>query len=163
MTPISEETIRAAIAIIGTSGNEDAQIERDVRALVADEMTSRRLIDLIPEAFGIVLVSHISHKIVLPTTFSAKSSSGQWIHFPFSAEPIFADALRIAQSIFHDGPRDVFQNISLRSSMTNTVNNTLNSGASLDGACLSGPALIGIPADIYPSLPKSFWKKLFGG
>lgn len=163
MTPIPEETVQAAIAIIGTSGIEDEQIERDVRALVSDDMTARRLIDWIPEAFGIVLVSHISNKIILPKTFSAKSTAGKWVQLPFQTEPIFVTALQIAQVIFHEGPKETFQNVSLRSSMTNTVNNALNSGVSLDGACMSGPALIGIPADVYPSPPKPFWRRLFGG
>lgn len=163
MTPIPEETVQAAIAIIGSSGIEDEQIERDVRALVTDDMTARRLIDWIPEAFGIVLVSHISNKIILPKTFSAKSTAGKWVELPFETEPIFVTALQIAQTMIHDGPKEVFQNVSLRSSMTNTVNNALNSGVSLDGACMSGPALIGIPAEVYPSPPKPFWRRLFGG
>lgn len=163
MTPISEDTIRSAISIIGTQGIEDDQIERDVRALVDDDMSARRLIDWIPEAFGIVLVSYISNKIVLPKTFSAKSAAGKWVEIPFEKEPIFAEALKMAQTIYHEGPKDIFQNVSFRSSMTNTVDNALNSGASLDGAYLSGPALIGIPAEVYPIVTKSFWRRLFGG
>jgi hypothetical protein len=163
MTPISHETVHAAIAIIGTSEVDDEQIERDVRALVSDDMTARRLIDWIPEAFGIVLVSHISNKIILPKTFSAKTAAGKWIQLPLQTEPIFVTALQIAQTMFHEGPKEVFQNVSLRSAMTNTVNDALNSGASLDGGCMSGPALIGIPADVYPSPPMSFWRRLFGG
>lgn len=163
MTSIPEETFRAVIAIIGTSGIESEQIERDVRALVSDDMTARRLIDWIPEAFGIVLVMHISDKVILPKTFSARSTTGKWVVLPFKYEPIFVTVVQIAQTMYHEGPREVFQNISLRSAMTDTVNNALNAGVSLDGACMSGPALLGIPADIYPSPPRSFWRRLFGG
>jgi hypothetical protein len=163
MTPIPEETVRAAIFIIGTPEIEDEQIEKDVHALVDDDMAARRLIDWIPEAFGMVLVSHLSNKIVLPKTFSARSTNGKWFEMPFEVEPIFVVTLKMAQTIYHEGPRDVFRNVSRRSSMTNTVNNALNSGASLDGGCLSGPALIGIPADVYPLPPISFWRRLFSG
>lgn len=163
MTPIPDETVRAAISIIGTSDIDDKQIERDVRALVSDDMTARRLIDWIPEAFGIVLISHISNKIGLPKTFSAKTAAGKWIQLPLEIEPIFVTALQVAQTMFHEGPNDVFKNVSLRSSMINVVNSALKSGVSLDGGCISGPALIGIPAEVYPSPPKSFWRRLFGG
>jgi hypothetical protein len=161
MTPIPNNIVEAAIQIIGTSGIEDEAIESRVRELVSDEMTARRLIDWIPEAFGLVLISHISSKIILPTTFSAKASDGHWVTLKFEAEPIFTVALQMAQSIYQNGPGEVFKNISLRSAMTDSVNRALNSGRSLDGASLSGPALIGIPAEVYSDTPKSFWQKIF--
>jgi hypothetical protein len=149
MTPVSDSVIESAISIIGTTGIADDVIERDVRAVVADDMTARRLIDWIPEAFGLVLVSHISSKLVLPTTFSAQSREGEWRDFNLVLESIFVSALLIAQKMFHNGPREIFRNVSERSSMTSTVNNALNAGVNLDGAQLSGPALIGIPAEVY--------------
>lgn len=65
------------------------------------------------------------------------------------------DAIQIAQRIYHEGPAEVFKNIAVRSSMTNTINNALNGGATLEGAVLSGPALFGISAEVYPTPPKS--------
>jgi hypothetical protein len=163
MTPVSDETIRTAISIIGADDTDDEKIERDVRAIVVDDMTARRLIDWIPEAFGIVVVSHISSKIIFPTTFSAKFAASDWVELPLRKEPIFAATLQIAQAMFHSGPRELFQKVSFRSSTLDTVNNTLNAGAtleSLDGARLSGPALIGIPAEVYIGLPKSLLRRL---
>ena len=162
MDPVSEQRIRAVVEILGTPNIEDVDIETEVRKLVDDEMTSRRLIDWIPEVFGYVLISHISDKLILPKTFSAQSGKGQWVEFPFELEPIFAAALKIAQFHFHEGPKDLFQNIASRSSMANTVNRALETNRSLDGAVLSGPALIGIPANIYSRSRKPFWRKWFG-
>jgi len=161
MTPVTNETIEAAIQIIGRNEIEDEEIEREVRELVADDMTARRLIDWIPEAFGYVLVAHMEGKVVMPTTFMAKASDGKWRSIKFTREPIFVAALQIAQRVYHEGPRELFQNTSLRSSVVNAVSNLLNSGGSLDGACMSGPALIGIPAEVYPA-PPSLWSRLFG-
>ncbi len=161
MTTVKEETIAAAIEILGSAGIEYGDVERLIRELVSDDMTSRRLIDWIPEAFGFVLVSHLSSKIVLPTTFSAKADSGRWVTLKLTDEPIFTTSLQMAQQMFHNGPREIFQNIALRSAMTNTANNALNAGTSLDGAVFSGPALIGIPANLYPQPPISFWRRLF--
>jgi hypothetical protein len=82
---------------------------------------------------------------------------------PLRKEPIFAATLQIAQAMFHSGPRELFQKVSFRSSTLDTVNNTLNAGAtleSLDGARLSGPALIGIPAEVYIGLRKSLLRRL---
>jgi hypothetical protein len=98
--------------------------------------------------------------LVLPQTFSAMSAQGQWESFPFTCEPIFVAALEIAQSTYHRGPREVFRNIAFRSSTVNAVNNLLNAGGSIEGAALSGPALIGIPAEAYPAQPQPWWRKL---
>ena len=133
------DTIESAIQIIGTSEIEDDEIERRVRRLVSADMTAIRLIVWIPEVFGLVLVSHMSEKIIFPTTFSAKNRSGDWVTLDLSVEPIFTPALGIAQRIYHEGPRETFQKISVCSSMINVVNNALNGGATLDGTVLSVP------------------------
>jgi hypothetical protein len=41
-----------------------------------------------------------------------------------------------------------------------TVNKALNQGVSLDGATLSGPALVGIPAELYLPKPPSLWQRI---
>lgn len=161
MNSVSDEIIALAAEVIGTAGLEEEEIERRVRGLVDDDMTARRLIDWIPEAFGMVMALHISLKITLPTKFSAKSRNGKWLRFALTDEPIFNSALRLAEKMHHEGPRETFLNISGRSSLILTIDKALNEGVSVEGARFSGPALIGIPAEIYPAPPKSFWQRLF--
>lgn len=161
MNTIPIELIEQAIIILGRTGISNEEIESEVLSIAQDQMLTRRLIDWIVEAFGMVLVGHISSEIILPTTFLAKNSDGEFISLKFAVEPIFVNALKMAQSIYHEGPREVFQNIALRSSMTNTVSNLLNAGSSLNGAILSGPALLGIPAETYPAPKKTIWNRLF--
>ena len=161
MTPIPDETIQKAISIMGATGITEEDMESQVLALAPDAMTARRLIDWITEAFGFVLVAHINAKIILPTTFMARRANDQWVSLQFEVEPIFGTALKMAQHIFHNGPSDLFQTIALRSSMVNTINNALNSSADLDGAVMSPTALLGIPAEVYPSPPKPWWRKWF--
>lgn len=160
MLSVSVETIRQVIAILGAEGITDGEVEVRVAALVQDKMVARRLIDWIPEAFGIILVSHMG-KFNLPTSFSAKAADGRWVRFEFKKEPIFGEALQLGAEIYHSGPRNLFSSIALRSSMVAVVNNALNAGASLEGATLSGPALVGIPAETYANQKQFSWRRLF--
>jgi hypothetical protein len=148
MPPITDKLVEQAVAILGTADISEAEIESRVFALAQDSMLARRLIDWPPEAFGFVLVRHIA-KVKLPTTFSAKARSGKWVELSFELEPIFHTAVRLGLEMYHSGEGDTFSNVALRSSVVGTVNRALNQGSSLEGAALSGPALIGIPAEVY--------------
>lgn len=162
MLPVLAEQLEQAVAIIGSDGIGDEEIEIKVASLVQDPMLARRLIDWPPEAFGIVLVSHMNiSKLTLPTTFSAKSNRGAWVELEFKVEPIFQSAIRLGTDMYHSGPRNTFSNVALRSAIVAVVNRALNEGSSLDGATLSGPALIGIPAEVYIPQPRPFWRRLF--
>lgn len=158
MNIIDDEQVEKVAALLGASDITSEEIESSVAAQVNDLVTTRRLIDWIPEAFGIVLVSHMG-KLTLPTTFRAKNSHDQWIELPFSSEPIFASSLRLAQEMYHNGPREAFKNIASRSAMVAVINNALNAGGSIDGASLSGPAMLGIPAEFYLPKKMSFWSR----
>ena len=126
----SEEYEAAALQMIGTP---------DV---------ARRVLDWLPEAFGAVLVSHMG-AVTLPTTFMARDSSGFWVEIPLSKDPIFGEAVRLAQLVYHHGPREVFSALALRSSVLAAVNQALNAGALIDGAVLSPPTMLGIAAETY--------------
>jgi hypothetical protein len=160
MLAVPVETIRQVIAILGAEGITDGEVEAGVAALVQDKMVARRLIDWIPEAFGLILVSHMG-KFNLPTSFSAKAADGSWVKFGFKTEPIFGEALQLGAEIYHSGHRNLFGNIASRGSMVAVVNNALNAGASLEGSTLSGPALIGIPAETYGNQGQFSWRRLF--
>lgn len=109
MEPVSLETIYAAVEILGEQEGADEDAERRIRALVTDELTVRRLADAIPEAFGIVVASHLpgAATMTLPASFCAKDGRGEWQSFPLDREPIFAAGIIIAQHIFHNGPRHI--------------------------------------------------------
>lgn len=160
MLETSPDLIKRAIAAIGTDGISDEEIEARVLEMTGDATLAQRLIDWPPEAFGMVLIPHIA-SVNLPTTFSAQTRSGNWVEFKFQAEPIFSEAVRIGMEMYHSGPRNIFKNVVVRSSVVDAVNIALNQGSSLEGATLSGPALIGIPAEIYLPKPKSLWRRLF--
>lgn len=91
---------------------------------------------------------------------SAKNRQGEWEEFPLSCEPIFVASVLIAQNMFHSGPRSEFQNISIRSSILAVANQALNAGVNIDRGTLSGPALIGIPAEVYRKR-RSIWSRIF--
>ncbi len=157
---VSQEVIDGVVEILGESGISADEIESRVTGLVSDPPLARRLIDCIPEAFGLVMMSHIG-KVVLPTTFSARDRHGKWKSFPFSSEPIFDAALKTAERMIQDGAQTTFQNVATRSSMVSSLNKALHQGANIDGMISSGPFFIGIPAETYPEVKKNFWQKLF--
>lgn len=161
MHPISVAQLEQVIAIIGIDGITDDEIETRVAVVLPDPMSARRAIDWLPEAFGLVLIGHMA-RVTMPTTFSARSKRGQWVEFAFDAEPVFKDALRLGIEMYHSGSRGVFVNVSQRSSLVAAVSQALNAGSSIEGATLSGPALIGIPAEVYRGEPPSLWRRLFG-
>lgn len=147
-----EALVASAIDHLGNPALSVPEIEAAVLALAGgDAMLARRLIDVVPEAFGLVLVSHIegADSMQLPTTFSVQDAAGEWVEFPFQREPIFLAALLAAQHMFHNGPRLKFQTVTDRSALLNTVNNALNGGGSLEGSTLGGPSFLGIPAAAY--------------
>lgn len=160
MLAISDAQIEEVARVIGAEGASEAEIESGVLALVQDPLLARRLIDWMPEAFGMVLVSHMD-AVALPTGFFAKNDRGDWVEFDLRAEPIVASAIRLALHLYHNGPRNTFSNIAVRSSVICSVNRALNDGASLKDATLSGPSMMGIPAETYLSPKPSIWRKLF--
>jgi hypothetical protein len=164
MTKVSVEDIQRAIAQLGEGERRDVEIEIAVARFAGDKMTVRRLVDWIPEVFGVVLLPHVA-EVVLPVTFTARAQDGTWKEFPFEREPIVALTLPIAVALYNDGGRAVFSSVVKRSSMVVAVNKALNAGSSLDGVVLAGPAMSGIPAEFYdikPKAPASFWRKLVG-
>lgn len=165
MTPVSNEIIETAIQILGTKGISQEDIETRVRALTSDDITARRIIDWIPEAFGRELISRLPAKIIIPETFSAKTANDRWVSLKLVQEPIYTAAFAIAQKMFQQGgaEQELHMEVAFRSSSVDMVNNALNAGTDLDGACVSGPALIGIPAEVYGAPSKtSFWQRVFG-
>lgn len=67
MTPVAPEAVTFAVRVLGTDGLSVDDVESRVLESVGSKELARRLIDWIPEAFGIVLVSHLG-AVILPTT-----------------------------------------------------------------------------------------------
>lgn len=151
MEALSPNLIYQAVEILGAQPDADDAVEAQVRALVQDELTVRRLADVVPEAFGLVLASHLpgAESMTLPDTFCAQDEDGEWLEFPLRREPIFVVAADIAQHTFHNGPRALIQNLADRSSLLSAINKALNAGGSLDGTTLGPPSFFGLPAALY--------------
>ena len=153
MEALSPDLIYQAAQILGaheaTADNDAA--EEKIGALVRDAVTVRRLADVIPEAFGLVLASHIpgAENITLPDTFRAQDDSGEWVEFPMRREPVFVVALDIAQHTFHNGPRALMKNLADQSSLLSAISQALDTGESLDGTTLGPPSFFGLPAALY--------------
>lgn len=81
------------------------------------------------------------------------------MEFKFDAEPIFECAARLGIEMYHSGPSTTFRNIVSRSSIVDAVNHALNHGESLEGATLSGPALVGVPAFTMQDVTFCYWRR----
>ncbi|UOF13980.1 hypothetical protein IEQ11_19965 [Lysobacter capsici] len=148
---LTPELVAAAIEVFGQGERPDNAIEADMLALAGHPLTARRLVDVIPEAFGLVLVAHIPScaGMEMAQTFSARSADGEWRSIPSEREPLFALAATTAMRMYHDGPRDRFRAIATRASTVNAVSQALDQVDSLEGASMAGPAFNGIPAELY--------------
>ena len=149
-----DHLVAASITLLGDPETSLTDLERRVLGLTEDAMLARRLIDWIPETFAIVLVSHMA-KVAFSGTFSAKNQEGKWVEINLKSEFIHASAMRAALEMWHAGSRESFERIATRSSILAVVNKALNAGESIEGMTLSGPAFIGIPAEVYVSCQKS--------
>ncbi|SFL32033.1 hypothetical protein [Lysobacter sp. cf310] len=146
----AESVLKQAIDIIGQEGISEDEIERQIAALIDEPMLARRVIDWLPEVFGLVLVSHMD-QVELPTRFSARDQRGRWHRFEFEIEPVFKSGLVLAVEMYHAGPRRGFGALALRSSVVAAASQALRENGTLEGAELAGPALAGIPAELYAS------------
>lgn len=156
-----DQLVADCISVLGDAGTSIEEAERLVSQRTSDPMMAKRLVVWIPEAFGLALISH-TWKVQFSKTFSAKDHRGNWITIEVGREPIFAVAVNRALAMFHSGPREMYRSIAERSSVLDAASKALNAGDSIEGASLSGPALIGIPADVYIPRPASWWRRLFG-
>ena len=127
MESVSDKTIYQAVEILGTCESVDDVIRQRIRALVEEDITVSRLVDFIAEAFGLVALSHlpIGEDATLPTAFSAQDMAGKRRSFPMKDEPIMAEAIKIAQHIFDNGPRHIFVTNARRSAIMDVTNNFL--------------------------------------
>uniref|UniRef100_UPI00260FB18D hypothetical protein n=1 Tax=Janthinobacterium sp. TaxID=1871054 RepID=UPI00260FB18D len=90
MESLFPSLIYQAVEILGAHEHASEAEEAQLRALVSEEITVRRLADVIPEAFGMMVAAHLSgaENLSLPDTFSAQDESGAWLEFPLQQEPI---------------------------------------------------------------------------
>ena len=151
MEALSSDLIYQAVKLLGAQPDASDETEEQLRALVRDDFTVRRLADVVPEAFGLVLASHLpgAENMTLPDTFCAQDDDGEWVEFPMRCEPIFVMAVDIAQHTFHNGPRALMKNLADRSSLLSAISKALNAGGSLDGTNLGPPSFFGLPAALY--------------
>jgi len=149
MNDISADTVARAVEMLAADNATDEMLEAQLNALVGNDLDACRLRYCIPEAFGLVLASHLCPTLGLPDYFQAMDDDGTWKAIPLSAEPVFVHALPMALRTFHHGPRARFQNIAEMSSVVDALNNALNAGSSLDGCTLHGPQIHGLLASLY--------------
>lgn len=157
---IEPTILKKAIEIIGEESISVEEIEERVLALAKDAMLARRLIDWLPEILGAVAVGHMGN-VNFANSFSAKTKQGKWKSIPMKAEPICVQGMKLAQEAWHSNWTKAHERVALRSSIMKSAMQILDAGHSLDGVTTSGPALIGIPAEIYrsevPFLQRLFW------
>ena len=150
MRQVSIETL-SKIGELAVSGLTTEKYENAVADLAGDPDLARRIIDWLPEAFGLILVGHMAD-ITLPKTFMAKDRSGEWMEIPFSKELVFGDALEFASLTYHNGPKHLFSGLAAQSSVVDAVNKALNAGESLTGARLGPIKMAGLSAETYDGM-----------
>ncbi|NUO77061.1 MAG: hypothetical protein HOQ32_13715 [Lysobacter sp.] len=144
----TEAVLKRAIDLIGQDGLSDDDIQQRIAVLVDEPVLAQRLIAWLPEAFGLVLISGMDG-VDPPAAFTARDRRGRWREFAFDAEPLLPMALVLANEMFIAGPRYSFGRIAQRSAMVAAVSQVLQQDGNLLGARISGPAIAGVPAEVY--------------
>jgi hypothetical protein len=147
METLPQAQLEQIAALVADRSLGGAELQARAEAIAGSASLARRALEWLPEAFGLVAVSHLE-ELNVPTKFSARRADGAWEHFRFSAEPLFAASVHLALAAAHQA-NSSFKAIAEQSSAIAAVDNALNAGQDLKGATLSGPALIGIPAETY--------------
>jgi hypothetical protein len=160
METIPSEILEQAVQLLGNSDLSQEQAGDDLVTLGVDDMIASRLSAFIPEAFGAVLVSHMEGNLKFPSTFLARDRKGTSEAVLFASEPIFMLALNRAQTMYHEGPPNVFKAIALRSSAVKLINEALSKGMKFDSSTIA--IAFGIPAEIYQKPKMSLWRRIFG-
>lgn len=151
MEYICQKVVDAAAHVLGEREHIDDDMIRRIEALVIEPLSISRLINVIPEAFAMVLISHMptAKGVVLPRTFHARNRMRGWTEFLLEAEPIFGSAILVAQHIYQNGPRQIFQNNANRSALVSSISNALHVEGSLEGATIAALAFEELPASLY--------------
>lgn len=147
---VDRKVLEGVVALMAQEGNSYDRTLQLVSSLVGDDTLALRVVEWLPEAFGYAVVSRIPG-LTLPKTFQVKNAQGHWQQLPLADEPLWAEMVSFAESAFSTELDAAVADIALRSSMLDVVNAALNFGADLSGAAISGPAFVGLRAEI--SLP----------
>ena len=147
----SPELLREVIRLLSDPHLSLVEVEATMDQSAGDTIVARRLVYFTPEAFGLVLISHlpIARELKLPRTFQARNARAKWSEFPFAADPVFVSAFAAGQEILHQGPRTTMETIADRSSLVIALKKAIVQGVDPRGGELFSPAMIGIPAELY--------------
>jgi hypothetical protein len=148
---VTMDLVSRAAAELARGAESEDELRSRLNEITNDTRLTARLIDFIPEAFALGFIPHLPNgdSVALPTGFSVKDAHGHWRSVPFSREPIFALALQLGLSMYHNGPRDPFKAIVTRSATLDMVNRALNAGESIAGATIGNLSMLGVTAEFY--------------
>lgn len=107
MRSINASQVVAVAEILGQAGLDAIAKTVAVEQLLQSKKLALRAVACIPEAFGAMVVAHMG-KAGLPARFKAKNSRGVWREFPLIDEPIYGEALLVAATLYHNGPKVLF-------------------------------------------------------
>ncbi len=163
MESVSNKVLDQAVHLLGKPELSHEEVEAKLRDFGVKEIVAQRLASFIPEAFGMVAARHLKRKPTFLTTFSATNEKGESEEIPFSAEPIFAQATKRAAVMYAEGAGPVFEAISKRSSVTEVIQDAVNTKTFYEGAVVAIET--GVAAEVYREDKKaekaggSSWKK----
>jgi hypothetical protein len=148
---VDRAVVGAVADVLGAQEHVDEQVTQRVAEFVARPITVQRLIDVIPEAFGLAFISRMpeTRNTLVPNTFLVMDNTGDWSELPMFCEPIFEMAFSKARHTFDNGPRTTVENNCNRSALISALSAALNANASLDGATFAPPAFADLPASLY--------------
>lgn len=148
---VNASLVGIAADILGAQEYIDERVEQRIAELVERPATVQRLMDVIPEAFALVLISNMpeTRNALLPNSFLVMDEAGDRIELPMWHEPIFHLAVSKARHTYNHGPRMTFKNNCDRSALVSALSAALDANASLEGAEFAPPLFAELPASLY--------------
>jgi hypothetical protein len=147
--------IEQAMAILAEPNLNDNAVLRRLREAGFGEDDSRRIVALVPLAFGRALFS--GERPTFCDYYEVDGATGRR-QVAFSDEPIFVAAARLAEQWLTSGAQDRVRAIGVRSAEVNAVVQLTRDGSPVADIVLTAPLLLILGGDTAaPKPPKSPW------
>lgn len=137
-----KELVTRTLAAFASSVHEsDEDIVSELCATGVSRLLAERLVALVPLAFGRVLLAHLE-PMEFPMSAVLMTQDGSPKSCDLTTDQTFISALELATTMFHEGPRDLFQAAATVSAEVAAASELLHSGATLAGVRFTEPMFL---------------------
>jgi hypothetical protein len=133
--------IKRCLEVFSRDKRSEDDIVQDLIVSGVSAVEAEKLVALVPLAFGRILIAHMgsanfSQSAILET------ARGLPRPVDLRREPIFMRALKLAGTMFHEGPRELFAPTATSSAEVDCVNKLLHGGSRIEDLVFTEPRFL---------------------